>query len=207
MRIASRSRARKFWVALGGLAGIITIIIGIIQILQSEREAISDTENFATQVALQMEQINVLKEIATLQAVDVQAGPTATFVAEQIPQLQSTEIALEKRIDELTLVSTEERSANAENTNTSPGSSSDEWYVRAYNTDDANIILVNGHIVGGAYYRGTIEWININGWLRSDGKNYVAFVNLNGPQTGVWGFSLRQNDTIIWGNEGSAQLG
>ncbi len=80
-----------------------------------------------------------------------------------------------------------------------------EWAVKTYLTDDTNLILVNGHIVGVSSYRKESNWININSFFKSSGPNYVTFINLNGPSGGSWGFSVRQNGVIVWGNEGSTE--
>ena len=82
---------------------------------------------------------------------------------------------------------------------------SGDWSVRIYQTDDANIILVNNHIVGATLYRQTLDWVEINSLLQKGVSNYVTAVNLNGFGGGVvWGFSLRRNEVIVWGNEGNA---
>ena len=86
---------------------------------------------------------------------------------------------------------------------------SGEWAVRAYNTDDANILVVNGHIVGTSTYGDTTNdtgWIGISSFLQANAPNYVTFVNVNGPQWGKWGFALQHNETTVWGNEGETEL-
>ena len=90
-----------------------------------------------------------------------------------------------------------------------PNPPSGQWAVRAYDTDDRNLILVNGQLVGVSYYAsgkgpGEIDWIDISD-LWEEGPNYVTFVCINGKGGGSWGFSLRHNDTIVWGNEGASE--
>lgn len=85
-----------------------------------------------------------------------------------------------------------------------PGIPSGEWAARIYHTDDASLVIVNGHIAAGTLYPGTTDWVVINGLFLSDAPNYVSFVSLNGQGNGAWGFSLRRNDTVLWGNEGQA---
>jgi hypothetical protein len=85
---------------------------------------------------------------------------------------------------------------------------SGEWAVRAYDTDDTNILVVNGHIVGVSTYEGDSKdsgWININLFLKSGDANYVTFVNVNGPRKGIWGFALQHDGTTVWGNEGTTE--
>ena len=94
-----------------------------------------------------------------------------------------------------------------EPTNT-PDKPTGYWAVRAYRTDDGNLMLLNNHIVGLSTYGKAKDtgWIDITKSLLNDTPNYVTFVNLNGPSGSIWGFSLRQNQTVVWGNEGTARL-
>ena len=85
---------------------------------------------------------------------------------------------------------------------------SGEWAVRAYDTDDTNILVVNGHIVGVTTFEGDAKdsgWININPFLKGGDENYVNFVNVNGPRRGIWGFALQHDGTTVWGNEGTTE--
>lgn len=84
---------------------------------------------------------------------------------------------------------------------------SGDWSVRAYNTDDANIIVVNGHIVGASYYGANVDWVSINSWLNESSPNIINFINLNGGAKATWGFSLERDDTIVWGNESGNDVG
>lgn len=78
------------------------------------------------------------------------------------------------------------------------------WSVRAYNTNDANIILVNEHIAGVAFCcEGDTGWIDISAQLNNE-VNYLTFVNVNSATGAKWGFSLSHNDTVVWGNEGES---
>jgi hypothetical protein len=86
-----------------------------------------------------------------------------------------------------------------------PNPPSGQWAVRIYRTDDANAIIVNGRLVTIAYGptgKPETGWVNISDLLQGGRPNYVTFVNLNGRSGGNWGFSLKHNDTIVWGNEG-----
>lgn len=80
---------------LGGLAGIIAIVLGVIPIFQTERDARGGDIVNATMIAIQEQQLEVLKEIGTLQAMDVLSGPAATVRARQIEELEITAAALE----------------------------------------------------------------------------------------------------------------
>jgi hypothetical protein len=85
---------------------------------------------------------------------------------------------------------------------------SGEWAVRAYNTDDFNVLVVNGHIVGVSTFEEATKdtgWISINPYLKGGDSNYVSFVNLNGPRRGIWGFGLQHDGTTVWGNEGATE--
>ena len=66
------------------------------------------------------------------------------------------------------------------------------------------MVLVNNHIVGTAIYPKILDWVSINSSMIKEAPNYLAVVNMNGPSGAAWGFSLRHNDTTVWGNEGSA---
>jgi hypothetical protein len=83
---------------------------------------------------------------------------------------------------------------------------SGEWSVRCYDTDDVNILVVNGHIVGASTYGGPSEdtgWININPYFQGSKPNYVTFVNVNGPREGIWAFELQHDGTTVWRNDGT----
>jgi hypothetical protein len=89
-----------------------------------------------------------------------------------------------------------------------PGPPSGDWDARAYNSDDVNILVVNGHIVGASTYgeaSNDTGPIGINSYLQAITPNYVTFVNINGPQRGKWGFVLRHDGVTIWGNEGQTE--
>jgi len=83
---------------------------------------------------------------------------------------------------------------------------SGEWSVRCYDTDDVNILVVNGHIVGASTYGGPSEdtgWININPYFQGSKPNHVTFVNVNGPREGIWAFELQHDGTTVWRNDGT----
>ncbi len=89
---------RRVWLLIGGLGGLIAIIgiaIGLSQILQAESTRRSGDRAQATVVAIMSAQLNVQQEIATLQAVSIKAGPTATIVAAKVAELQATNEALD----------------------------------------------------------------------------------------------------------------
>lgn len=89
-----KAKLKKLWIAIGGLVGFIAIAIGIVQIFQTGILAKGDEAIALTQIALQVEQNQVLKDIATLQSADAAPGPTATAVAQQIQDLEVTKEAL-----------------------------------------------------------------------------------------------------------------
>ncbi len=85
------------------------------------------------------------------------------------------------------------------------GRPSGDWAVRAYRTDDRNVVLVNGHIVAASTYADPARetgWIGINDLLEAETSNHIGFVNLNGQGAGTWGFAIRQSDSIVWSREG-----
>jgi hypothetical protein len=89
-----------------------------------------------------------------------------------------------------------------------PKPPSGEWMVRAYNTDDVNVLVVNGHMVGASNVQDPLKdtgLIDINPYLLAGDSNYVTFVNVNGPRGGVWGFTLHHDGAVVWGNEGRTE--
>jgi len=75
--------------------------------------------------------------------------------------------------------------------------------ARAYRNDDADIILVNDHIVGVTVHNLETDWINISTLFTKDySPDYVTFVNLNGPGPGDWGFAIKSGEQILWENAG-----
>jgi hypothetical protein len=76
-------------------------------------------------------------------------------------------------------------------------------HARAYRNDDADIILVNDHIVGVTIRSLETNWIDIGElFTQDDSPDYVTFVNLNGPGPGDWGFALKYGEQILWETAG-----
>ena len=83
-----------------------------------------------------------------------------------------------------------------------------DWAVRAFDTNDASIIIVNGQLVGASTYghQQTTDWININSLLTPGSDNFVTVANWNARyHDGAWGFSIRRDETVIWGAEGDTR--
>jgi hypothetical protein len=83
-----------------------------------------------------------------------------------------------------------------------PVATQNDWEVRIYRSDDTNIFVVNNHVVGGTFWRESLDWTGIDSRLQEGATNYVAAVNLSGNGGAVWGFSLRHKGATVWGNEG-----
>ena len=134
----------------------------------------------------------------SLHTVTSQPANTATVVASQtiLPTLTATKTSPTE--------ASRPTPASPEATTVFAGPSGD-WAVRIYQSDDANIILVNNHIVGVTTLFEALDWVEINSLLQKDTANYVTSVNLNREFTrAAWGFNLRHNDVIVWGNEATA---
>jgi len=86
-------------------------------------------------------------------------------------------------------------------TSLSSGPSGD-WGIRIYGSDAANVFLVNNHIVGATTSK--YDWTGINGLMQQGIPNYLTVASLNRNYSANWGFSIRQNDVVVWGNEGKA---
>ncbi len=203
-----RRRRKRIWVLIGGVSGFIGIIALLVAFGQLSFDVFNarDSESTdATRERLEQEE-NELLEMLVTQSALIASNPlpaTATSAAERIAQIEGTLEVVQNQLSqsESNLESTPE---SIERTiQTSEQLPLGDWSVRAFNIDDANIILVNEHIVGGNFYRQVVDWIPVNSYFRSDGPNYVSFVALNGPSGATWGFSLRNNENIVWGNENS----
>jgi hypothetical protein len=77
-----------------GVLAIITFIATLIGIRQSNQASNAQDSAQATQITLLQEQLNVQREIATLQAGSSGIGPTSTIIAQRILELESTRAAL-----------------------------------------------------------------------------------------------------------------
>jgi hypothetical protein len=76
------------------------------------------------------------------------------------------------------------------------------WSVRAYNVNDAATIFVNEEMASGALIGFEEGWVDITNRLVTGQETRVVFASWNGPQGGLWGFSIRQGNTVVWGVEG-----
>jgi hypothetical protein len=85
-----------------------------------------------------------------------------------------------------------------------PNLPSGQWAVRIDQQDDANLIMVNQHIVGATIIdnRDKLDWVTITNLFESGQPNYVTFVNIDKGRPGKWSFALKHNDVVVWGNEG-----
>jgi len=76
-----------------------------------------------------------------------------------------------------------------------------DWAARAFNTDDASAIFVNGRMVAATTSQGSMTdsgWVVIDGDLNPDGENVVAFANGNAGGNYGFGFSLRRSGAEVW---------
>jgi hypothetical protein len=78
-----------------------------------------------------------------------------------------------------------------------------KWQVQAYKTDDLAAVFVNRHMVGVASYGHDLPWLTINDQLRHGHDTIVAFAAYDAGAPGAWGFGIRNDDTAVWGNEGT----
>jgi regulation of enolase protein 1 (concanavalin A-like superfamily) len=100
-KVQRKSKLKSLWIALGGLAGL-ALVFAAIQIFQAGFIAKGDERIALTQVALQVEQNNILRDIATLEASGSAASaPTTTIIAQQIINLEGTVQALDSTISAL----------------------------------------------------------------------------------------------------------
>jgi len=90
-----------------------------------------------------------------------------------------------------------------------PGPSGN-WDVRIGQTDDANILLLNNHIIAATMNTETLDWMSISSMLRPGVPNYLAAINLNGSYSDgtrwgpvIWDFALKHDEVILWRNEGN----
>jgi hypothetical protein len=92
--------SRGIWKTIGGVVGIATIIallVAVVQLLQSKQASDAQDSAQATQIAILNEQLNVQREMATLQAGTSESGPAATAVAQRLAELETTAVALATR--------------------------------------------------------------------------------------------------------------
>ena len=91
--------ATRVWIAIGGLAGLvacISVTFAGAQLWQSASESKAQNLAHATVVTVLEAQYRVQSEIAALQASNIATGSTATAVAQELAQLESTVEALEQ---------------------------------------------------------------------------------------------------------------
>lgn len=87
------------------------------------------------------------------------------------------------------------------------------WLLRSYNTDDRGAAFINGLMVIGSRYSLYPDsgWTNVCKHWRGEGDNYVSFASWDiGVCCGAtYGFGIKQNDEVLWSEEGSgpADLG
>ncbi len=85
------------WKTIGGLIGLVTIaalIVAVIQLKQSQSASVTQDAAQSTLIVVLAEQLQVQREMATLQANALGSGPASTLIVNQIRELQSTAIAL-----------------------------------------------------------------------------------------------------------------
>ena len=81
-----------------------------------------------------------------------------------------------------------------------------DWSVRAFNTDNASVVIINDQLVlasVGPGEQADTGWTDINHLLVPGADNLVTVANWNAWGPGTWGFLIRQDDTVVWGAEDS----
>jgi len=75
-------------------------------------------------------------------------------------------------------------------------------YVRSQKAQDISAILVNGQPVD-VFWNADHPWVDITSLLYSDRNNTITMAawNFDGPY--AWEFMVRQDETIVWGKQGS----
>lgn len=84
------------WNRIGaiGIATILTLVVALMQLAQSNEEAKARDSAQATQITILEKQLSVQKELVPLQAVSSGSGPTATAAAARVAELEGTALAL-----------------------------------------------------------------------------------------------------------------
>ncbi len=81
------------------------------------------------------------------------------------------------------------------------------WSLRSYNTDDRGAAFVNGLMVVGSRYSLYPDsgWVNICKHWNNEGNNFVSFASfdLGGCCNATYGFGIKQNDEVVWTEQGS----
>lgn len=95
-------RISRLWTFIGGgsFAGLLAIIgtvIAYLSFVQQSTDAISSDQAQATIVSILEAQLQVQRELATIEANPVQTGPTATVLAQRANELVATQEVLETR--------------------------------------------------------------------------------------------------------------
>lgn len=73
----------------------------------------------------------------------------------------------------------------------------DQYYVRAYNADDTETIIVNQQTVASVNFPGDTGFISVTSRLHN-GLNNFTFLDYNGPGAYSWGFQIQKNGQIIF---------
>ena len=85
------------WNKIGGVIGVVAIlalVVAVVQLVQSNNAAKVQDLAQTTQIAILEQQLDVNREMATLQANISKSGPTAMAVATRMAELESTAVAL-----------------------------------------------------------------------------------------------------------------
>lgn len=92
---------------LAGIVGVVGVLIGVVQIGQTERDSRQDNDANATLVAVLKDQLELQRELATVQAVPINPDTSSTIVAEKLNEienelknLEGTRVALENAIED-----------------------------------------------------------------------------------------------------------
>jgi hypothetical protein len=85
------------WRTIGGILGllaILTLLVAVFQLMQDRNTAETQSNAQATQIALIKEQLDLSREMATIQAGGDTSPATATAAAARVSQLEATSAAL-----------------------------------------------------------------------------------------------------------------
>ena len=79
---------------VAALIAVLTLVVALVQLWQSNMAANSQDSAQSTQIALLKKQLDVQNQIATLESSSLGVGPTSTVIAQRIIELEGTRVAL-----------------------------------------------------------------------------------------------------------------
>lgn len=180
---------KQTWRVIGefvGLVAIITLVFTILQLTESNQASDAQDAAQATQLILLQQQLDIQREMATLQANQSESNPAATIVAKRLQDLEITAVALATQAASLsTLAPVPDRTTLVQE-DFEDGTAQGISYIKGnWNTKivDANGLLeVQSASTGGA---GTLPLI---GFGSEQWTNYVLSFRFNVTECDPTGF-------------------